>query len=322
LRALGLSLSLATLLGPACTKDANPPAKTDTRPAQDAVPDETPQVPSGSTATALLDWLDPDAVAVAYADFPAGIDPTTLSVVLALPPRVETMLRNIADIDEGLDAIRPLDGLHPAEWLDTPALASAALVSTGTYVLRPLLRPRTEAKALLLRSGMTETEVEGITILVPQNAFPWKVALLDERVVAFIPVREVGTGLSPLTAGRDLPASEIELQLRTLLDREPGVVLEAYAVGPLLHYDLGQDVLQLAVSARTWQRTGLDAQVRLLPSGDVTQAVEALSDRRVPLETDQVQALAGRVAFGLDGTAISGRIQLTPTDMATLGGGG
>lgn len=309
-------------------KDAKAEAHSDTRAdtKADAEVESKTKVPGtpGDTegvADSLLEWLDPDAVAVAYVALPPGVDVDALSVVFALPPKLEEVLGDIHDIDEGLDAIRPLESPHPNEWLGPEALASAGVVSSGTYVLRSLSKPRAEIEELLTKSGMEKTESEGFTILVPQNAFGWKVAFMSDTVVAFIPAREIGTGLSPLTAGRDMPPSEVEGQLRGTLKNETGVTLEAYAAGPLLHYDLGQDVLQVAFQARTWKDQGMDVSVRLLPGGDASTAVDKLSKRETPLESDQIQALAKRVAFSLDGEAISGRLQLTPTDMAVLRGG-
>jgi hypothetical protein len=323
LAALALSLAMS-----ACKKDDDKPtgdAKAETKTAPQSEP--STKLPggdaeaAGSVSDRLLAWLDPDAVAVAWIDLPPGVDVDALSVVFAIPPKLEELLSDVHDIEEGLDAIRPLESPPPSEWLGPQALASAALVSTGTYVLRPLTKPRAEVEKLLLDSGMEKTDAEGFTILVPQNAFGWKAAFMTDDVIAFIPAKEVGTGLSPLTAGRDMPPSEVEGQIRTALKNETGVALEAYAAGPLLHYDLGQDVLQVALQARTWKGGGLDVAVRLLPGGDASQAVDKLSHRETPLESDQIQSLAHRVAFSLDGEAISGRLQLTETDMAVLRGG-
>jgi hypothetical protein len=323
-RSLRLSLLTAAIALGSCKGDDQAPtdAKAEGKADEaDAPPSPPPESKPASTHAAMLEWLDPDAIAVAYVSMPKDVDLDTLSVVFAVPPKLEELLGDVRDIDEGLEAILPLDGPRPHEWLGNEALASTSMMSTGTYVLRPLAKPRAEVEALLLKSGMEKTEAEGFTILVLQNAFGWKVAFMTDDIAAFIPSREIGTGLSPLTAGRDMPPSEVEGQLRTALDNETGVALEAYAAGPLLHYDLGQDVLQVSLQARTWQKTGLDVAVRLMTGGDASTAVDKLSKRETPLESDQVQALAKRVAFALDGTAITGRLQLTPTDMAVLGGG-
>ena len=48
------------------------------------------------------------------------------------------------------------------------------------------------------------------------------------------------------------------------------------------------------------------------------RAADALGKRDVSLETDAVRALCGRVAFGLDGDFVEGRLQLTRDDVAAL----
>jgi hypothetical protein len=223
-------------------------------------------------------------------------------------------------VDAALDSVLDAESPRPAQWLGNEALASSSVVSSGTYVLRPMTQPAADVQAILEKAGMERDEVEGIAIFMPQGPFPWKVAFLDDVVVAFIPVKEIGTGLSPLTAGRDLPASPVETQLQQVLANKPSPLLELYAAGPLLHLDLGQDVQQFELRVVPWQGKGMDAQLVLHPMHDADVAADALRDRELDLETDQVNALAKRVAFTVEGTAVAGRLQLTAEDVSALAG--
>src|SRR5690606_5967364 len=152
---------------------------------------------------------------------------------------------------------------------------------------------------------------------VPRGAYPWKLVLLEPGLVGFVPVRALGSGLQPLTAGRDLPASEIETQLRNVFASEGSPVLELYAAGPLLHLDLGQEIAQWMMGARRWQR-GLDVQVQLVPVRDLEDAAQSLRERDLSLESDRVRTMAERVAFSVEGPVVLGRLQLTAGDLAAL----
>jgi hypothetical protein len=64
----------------------------------------------------------------------------------------------------------------------------------------------------------------------------------------------------------------------------------------------------------------MDAQLVLHPSRDANKAATTLGERDLELETDQVQALAGRVAFTVEGDAVMGRLQMTADDVSALAG--
>lgn len=282
-------------------------------------PESAAQEASPSTrGEKLLEWLDPEAVSVIYSTLPDEIDLDILGVVFALPPKLGGMLRANANLVEGLDAVLPPDAPRPDTWLGPETLATTSVVSSGTYVLRPLTRPRDEVQALLESAGMQPTVTEGITILVPRGAFPWKAAFVTDEVVAFIPVKELGSGLSPLTAGRDMPPSDVSKALRDVARNQPDALLELYAAGPLAHFDVGQDVLQLMLRVRRWEKQGMDVEIRMQTSGDLQAAAEQLEARKTPLETDQVQTLVERVAYSVDADTVLGRLQLGPDDVAIL----
>lgn len=310
-------LALASLLG-ACDRGGEGSGEPPPTAIATPVMPETPPEVATATPTMLLDWLDPDAIAVAWTVLPAEIDMDAFTTVFAVPPRAARLLQDAAEIDAALDAVLPVDAPRPASWLGPEALAFTSLVASGTYVLRPLTRPSEEVVALLERARMHAETYEGFTLLVPQGPLPWKVAILDRNVAAFIPAREIGSGLGPLTAGRDLPEGTTERELRRVLGEEPKAALELYAAGPLLHFDLGHDVVQFAVRGRSWQGQGLDVEVRLLPDGEAEAAAKALGARDVSLETPTIRGLCERVAYGVDGTFVEGRLQLTADDVDAL----
>lgn len=268
------------------------------------------------TYEALLTWLDPEASAVIYADVATNLDLEAFGVVFAVPPRVVRMLRDLRSVDRLLDAMLVLED-GPRSWLGAPALGSQHAGSSETYVLRPLIAPRAEFEAALVAAGFERMVSEGLTILAPRAGLPWKVAILEDDVVGFIPAGALGDGLDPLTAGRDMPASEIEKELAARFTRGPRVVLEIMAAGPLLHLDLEQELGQLLVHAEPWEQ-GLDVSLHFVPTDDPMDAITALTGRDTTLETDQIRALARRVAFELEGPGVSGRLQLTAKDLAVL----
>lgn len=319
LPALLLGLSLALGCDDSASKD--PPAKTpsDSEPAQPAQHDSASASERTKGGHALLAWLDPDAVALVYVKRNIDVDPEAFATAFAVPPKLARMLRDVPAVHAGLEAIKDANDPDPDTWFGPEALASASVVSSGTYVLLTLAKPRADVEAFLERASMRADEIEGFTVYMPQGPFPWKVAFLDERVVAFVPVKEIGSGLSPLTAGRDLPASRAEEELAQVLERDPTTVLEAVAAGPLLHLDLGQDLMQYAVRARPFQARGLEVEVQLAPMEDATRAAASLRDRDLSLETDALAALAKKVAFSVEGPIVVGRLQANPDDARTLG---
>ncbi len=292
-------------------------ADVDDTPAPAVVAQDPAAPPTTSPALKLLNWLDPDAISVAWVQLPPNLDVDTFATVFAVPPKAGHLLSDVAEIEAALEAVLPNSAPRPSSWLGPESLAMTTRFGVGTYVLRRLIGSKDAAMATLLAARMRPQEVDGFTMLMPEGPLPFRVAFLGDDVVAFIPAREIGSGLGPLTAGRDLPAGSTERELARALEDEPDAPLELYAAGPLLHFDLGEDIVQFAIRARRWQ-DGLDVQVRLAPDGDAAAAAAALGQRDVTLETDAVRALCNRVAFTVDGTFVEGRLQLTREDLATL----
>lgn len=319
-RAIRRASRVVFLSALACGTPAKP---ADDTPAADeqptaAAPPVDPTKPTRDDATALLEWLDPDAITVAWVALPAGLDVETFATVFAMPPKVARLLGDVGDVDAALATAVPAGVPAPTTWLGETSLAVATRFSSGTYVIRRLIGSKDEAIKALLAARMRQQEVDGFTMLMPEGALPFRVVFLADDVVAFIPAREIGSGLGPLTAGRDLPQGATERELTTVLTETPDAPLEVYAAGPLLHFDLGDDIIQFAIRARAWQ-DGLDVQVRLAPDGDAAAAVTALTDRDVTLESAAVRLMCERVAFTIDGTFVEGRLQVTGEDLAVLG---
>jgi hypothetical protein len=273
-----------------------------------------------STPERLLAYLEPEAIGVLYVRPPEGgpLDPELLSTVFALPPRGQALVAAALSVDEMLATVLGPDAPPVSEILGEEILAMTPAVANGTYVVRPLKKTPAEVEALLTADAMRKTEVEGTSILTPTGAFPYKAAMLDDDVIAFIPVGEIGSGLNPLTAGRDLPASEVRLELTELLKNDPSVHFVGIVAGPMLHLELTDDVGLARLILRRWQEGGLDAEIRLQTTGKPDVAAKELEERTAPLETDQVQALVDRVAFTVDGPTVAGRLQLTKDDLAHL----
>jgi len=310
-------------LAGACTKPAEERER-DATPKDEAADEPAPAVPSAAgersasgRALALLTWLDPDATGVAFSRLPDDLDPDAIATVFAMPPKAARLLRDAADLEPALDAVLPAEAPRPATWLGRETLAITSLVSTGTYLVRPLMQSAAEVQTILLGAKMRADEVEGLTMLMPEGPLPWRVVMLPDDIAAFVPAREIGSGLGPLTAGRDLPAGVVERELARVLQEEPQALLELAVAGPLLHFDLGEDVVQYALRMREWQG-GIDVQVRLQPAGDAAVAASALGRRDVAMESDAIRTLCGKVAFTVDGPVVDGRLQLTPEDVAVL----
>jgi hypothetical protein len=279
----------------------------------------TPQAPARSTAARMLDWIDPDALGVGLLRLPPDLDARALSVIFALPPRAERIVLDAVAIDDALDAVLVPGAPRPKAWLGPEAVVMAPVMSGGTYVIRPLRAPRNEVEGHLVAAGMLASDRDGFRMLAPTGALPWKVAFVAEDIVAFVPVREVGSGLSPLTAARDLPPSDMERELAATLEREPDLLLELIVHGPLLHLDLSPELAGFRFALRRFGGQGLDGRAVLQPMRDPEEVREALEHREAPLETNVVQALVERVAYTVEDRVVTGRLQLTADDVRALG---
>lgn len=296
----------------------SPPASADAAKAPEA---GTPG--ADEARSRLLAWLDPDAVAIGYVAMPSPLNAEAVAVVYGLPPRAEDLLDAIEDVDGALEAVRPVDAPKADTWLGPQALVSAGRMSKRPMVLRPLTVPRAEAIARLEALGLTRQELDAFEVWVPQRVFPYRVVLLSGSeagdVAGFIPAIEPGTGLPPLIAARDMPPSDVETELQTVLTGPDAPAVALFVAGPMLHLDLAQDVLSARFELRRGRDGSLDGQVALQVE-DPTPAVKALAGRTAPEQNDGIQRLMERAAFLSDGPMVAGRLQLTPGDAALLVG--
>ncbi|MCA9695624.1 MAG: hypothetical protein KC636_38965 [Myxococcales bacterium] len=268
-----------------------------------------------SVEARLLAWLDPDARAVAFVRNPGEFDATAVATLFGVPGAGERVLRQLAGVDDGFTLMIGDDAL--ATWFLEPALAMWPVIAQGTYVVRLLQKPAAEFRAAMEEAGMRASEVEGMTVLVSESPYAWKLVLLEGDAVAFVPQREIGSGLGPLTAARDLPPSELRQQLAPVL-ADSQTVLELFLAGPDVHMDLREPVASVRLSLRRWQTTGLDGAITLQPLGDVDEAARALQGRRATYMTDKFQDLMTRVAFAPEGPIVLGRLQIPGTDLDAI----
>jgi hypothetical protein len=318
-----IAILAAAVLGGGCksgdeAKDGDPTVAADATPRAD-VPEASaqPEPAAGVDPSGPLFWLDPKAGGVAWIDLPASLSPAALTAVFGLPPRASGLLEAPREIDDALATVTGDDEIG-TRWFRGGALVTTTRLGAGPYVVRSLAVPRADVAAKLEDASFQSTTTEGFEIWAPRGAFPWRVVMLDETNVAFVPAREPGSGLAPLTAGRDMPPSDMERELSRLLAEDSTVRVSLYTAGPMLHFDVGPSLLGARLELRTFGSGGLDGRVLFQPESDPSAVAEALGKRRVPEETDQIQLLAEEVAYETDGELVIGRLQVPATKIAAL----
>lgn len=314
-----------------CGNDSKPAA--DDGKAPPPTPADGPtQTPAGEAATEsdaaatganaklarLLEWLDPAAIAAAAVRLPDGVAFPALVSVFGIPPRGEGLLEAAAEVQQWLPSFVPKEH-PPSTWLGEPALAVMSAMSTSPTVIRPLTQPRDAVAAILDAGQFDKQTLEGFDIWYPKKSFPYRVAILDEAVVAFIPAREPGSGLSPLTAGRDMPSSDMQQQMEKAVAETPQLYVELFAAGPMMHFDLDPPLTGARFELVPFETGGVEGRILLQPERDPGTAVDVL-EKRVPVgETDRIAALAKAVAYQLDGPFVVGVLQLPAADVKALG---
>lgn len=324
--------------GLACGEATQAPA-----PALASAQAPAPTAPAEPVATPavmhpLLPWLDPDSGSAVYSRIDPAIDLEAVGRLFAVPPRAGHMLRDIMAFRAGLGALMEGVGPAPETWLRDEALAFLPPLAHGPYMVFGLRRPRAEVEALLRAGGLQAEVREGMTTYsplpggeappgpaealpvhhAPMAAFPWRIVFLEDDVLGCISLREIGGGLGPLTAARDLPASELEVNLSRSFDDDAEMLFDMVASGPMLSLDISDDVGAIRLGVRRWERTGIDGELILQPQGEPDAAVKQLEERKPALETDVVRELYERVAFTPEPPVVRGRLQLTEADLRLL----
>lgn len=329
---------VAAALGLAC--EASGPAEPSGAVAAPAPTPVAAPVPASVPASGhpLLAWLDPDATTVVYTRASPELDLVGLAELFAVPPQAAHMLRDLRSLEDGLTTLIGAAGPKPSTWLRPEGLAYLPPLAYGPYLVRGLSKPRAEVEAWLRAAGLAHTTIEGMTVyaplppsevgetpaealpehLAPATAFPWRIVFLADDVIGCISLKEIGGGLGPLTAGRDLPESEIERKLTEEFSEDPEMQLDLFATGPMLSLDISDDVGALRLGVRRWDRTGLDGELIFQPIGDAEAAAKELEARSPPLTTEVVRELYRRVAFTAEPPVVRGRLQLTGDDLRLL----
>lgn len=291
---------------PAAAEDPQP-----TKAAADAA------APASKAHEQLLPWLDPEAVSVGYERLSQAVDPHVTAAVYALPPRAEDLLQAPNDVDHALDAVQPTDAPALDTWIGPEALCTVGRMSQRPLVLRPLIVPIEQARARLEAMGLRRIEDDVFEIWEPQRVFPYRVVVLEPGALAFIHASEPGSGTRPLAMARDMPSSEIEGQLREVIEAPGGPVIALFASGPMMHFDLDADVLAVRFELRSVGGS-LDGQTILQVDGEPEASLTALTGRKAAELSDQAQALLAKTAFSVDQGVIAGRLQLTSTEAGLL----
>jgi len=279
-------------------------------------PTEDDSGKAGGELAQLLTWLSPDALAVSYDRLEQKLDPAVVSVVYALPPKTAVLLEQRALLDEGLDVVFDTEGDGAAtSWLQGHSLGFTIALSTTPFFLRPLSQPAAEVEPFL-DAAMTKNSFDGTDVWLPRGAFPWRIALLEGDLAAFIPVDIPGAGLEPLLRAREQPPSAVETQLIAALEQDPNIRLTLLSGGPLLHFDVDDPIAQVQFALRRIDGAkGYEGQIVLAPTGDLHACAKQLTEREHPEENQQVQALIAAVQFTPTEDMVVGRLVIEDTQL-------
>jgi hypothetical protein len=261
-------------------------------------------------------YLDPDARAVLIltkvGDF--DYDPETLGTVMGLPPGATRLLEAAARANEYLD---PDEAGHPA-WLAGEMMVVTPGSGTADYLVVRRSGDEASMASALDKLGLIRTEESEVPTWRSTKRFPFKVSALDDDVVALIATEELGSGLGPLTAGRDLPPSSMHSELEKMLRGDAAIELALHAGGPMLHLDTSRDMAATQLGLRRDGPQSVRAQTVLAPVADPDQAASELNARSHPEETQAVQELMKKVKFVVDEKVLVGEITLGVDELALL----
>lgn len=328
----GLTLSLALALVLACNTEPAPQPTTEAdapvEPSEPGVAEPTVAEPAPAPANEdaaallvrLLSWLPSDTLSVSFDRMSKRWNPQVVSAVFALPPKAADLLDERRLLDEALaQAFEGESGTPDLAWLGPQSLAFTQPMIRHAYFVRPLLRPPSELDPLFIAAGFMREELEGKVGWLPKGAFPWRMVILDEQTIAFVPA-DPGAGVSTLIEAAAAPASAVETQVAEALGQDPMIELTLLAAGPLLHYDTDAAIAQLQFALRRpGPNGGYEGLVVLMPEGDVDECANQLRSRTSPEENQQVQALIAAVQFTPEPTLsppqVIGRLTIAPDQL-------
>lgn len=271
----------------------------------------------GKPLDRVLAYLDPDARAVLITRDFMDVDPDAFSAVMGVPPGAARLLDSRRSAREGLAHILHEDVDALKTWLAPEMLVMTPAVAMRDYIVGRTTGDKKTLGKKLSEAGMRTVELDGATFYLPSNSYRFKLTFLEDDILAFIPMEEMGAGLSPLTAGRDLPESKMRTDLGAMFDRDSEIAMALHAGGPMLHLDLGTDVISTQVGVRNEGRSAA-VQIVLEPTRDPDAAVVKLNAREHHEESHQVQALMKRVAFRVDNKNLIAEILLSHDDLELL----
>ncbi len=324
-----------------CTPTPSPRSERSDAAAPGSAPAPASGFPVDEPARPVLAWLDPDAIAAVYdrGDVWQGhrLDLEAMGRLVAAPPRVLQLLRDLQAFEAGLSVVVHDVGPGPDEWLRPEALAFFSPLGRAPYLVRGLRRPLAEVEPVLLAAGFTRDVIEGMPTftpglggdpgaatpdgmavgLAPAAAFPWRIVVVADDVIAAVSLRELGTGLGPVTAARDLPAGPLTKQLQQDFS-DPQVLLEVLATGPMLSFDVDDDIDGFRLGVRRWDTRDLALEWVFAPLGPADAAIATLTARVPPFETERVRELYGRVRFVDESPVIRGEVRLAGPDLHSL----
>ena len=275
-----------------------------------------------SGASAILDllrWIDPQANDLWMGRESRIFDPDTFATLMALPPRAAKAISDIHDFENALNVYlgdtdsNPKHQFQPAFAVFRPAVAS------GNFILRNVKDSTESFTQNLLSNGWTERKYDGISQYSRLNAnFPWKIAILDNDTIAGIPLGEIGSGLGPLNIARELPITGMRQQIEQQFESNPSMVALLFSAGPMLHWNLSENVDFVRLAVQRWKSKGYDITTEMGYTGDHTTALNDLRSRELNGQSNQLKLIADRVAFEFDAGHIAGRIQITNEDLVHL----
>jgi hypothetical protein len=334
---MSVALSIGTLALSGCKGDEKQAQGDTTTTAAPAAageptgePTATPEAPRASELDRLLAWMPGEPHAVAYDRLGERLDPAVLEVVFAIPPKAGHLLDERGTLDDALALV--FEGEAEAgNWLAPPSFGFTISLSRSPYFLRLLSKPAAEVTPLLRDAGFTSNTIDGVELWLPSGSFPWRIALLEGDVAAFIPVDVPGAGLEPLLQREadetgetgDTPSSPssgtevVEAELRRALTDDPMIELVLISSGPLVHLDVEQAIAQVQFALRriAANATGYEGQIVLMPVGDPDECANDLRARKYPEENQQVQALIAAVEFAVIEGGVIGRLAISPDQL-------
>lgn len=338
---LSIALALSGCKGDESKPRSEPTSAVETTPSEETKPAATTEAPPASELDRLLAWMPGEPHAVSYDRLKERLDPEVLEVVFGIPPKAGHLLDERGNLDEAFALVFEGES-ETSKWLAPPSFSFTISLSRSPYFLRLLSKPAAEVAPLLVSAGFTKNTIDGVEVWLPSGSFPWRIALLEGDVVAFIPIDVPGAGLEPLLQGRhdaatgedagaaagdetgaakavDASAAKavVEAELRRALTDDPMIELVLISSGPLVHFDVDQSIAQVQFALRriAANAPGYEGQIVLMPVSDPDECANDLRARKHPEENQQVQALLAAVEFSVIEGAVIGRLAISPDQL-------